>query len=787
MSSDLPHTTSPIEAPIPVAVTGAAANKKFRRVAIKVGSNVLTGADGTLDLNRITHIVSLIAAHHNDGVEVILVSSGAVAAGRSVIPDVREAPVPTPHVAPEEATRQLRAAIGQAKLMHTYYGLFLEKGLIAGQVLTTKEHFFDDVHYFNQKACMEALLANRVIPIVNENDAVAVSELMFTDNDELAGLIAVMMKCDALIILSNIDGIYTGDPSNPESQIIAEATPTEDLAAYIRTDKSSLGRGGMTSKVRIAQETAAKGVCVIITNGTRENAISNVMNDTPGLRSTRFTASQDNMLEPSAASAMEMMGIPGGGVGYSPGPSPLGSADDIAAIAARVAAQQKRASGSPPPPAAAVACIPPPILTECEDTIEANRRIDAAVRAVDSLRVCSAADPNFVASVLNAAADALVARKQEILNANSDDLARMDPKDPKYDRLKLTDARIEGIAGDMRSVATLPSPLGKVLLTIDRPNGSTINKVTVPFGVVGVIYEARPNVTVDVFALCIASGNVCLLKGSSDAAASNECLAGILRGVLAAKGVSPDACTLLPPAREAAMALLHAEGRVDVVIPRGGKGLIAWVRRNARIPSIETGAGVCHAYVSPTADTAMAAAIVTNAKCRRVSVCNALDCMLIHSARLGDLPQLCARLADHNVVVCADERALAALAGSYPAELLQPATEADFGTEFLDFKMSIRTVDSLDEATAHINRFGSRHSECIVAGAGSPEIAQFQSAVDAACVYANVSTAFTDGAQFGFGAEIGISTQKLHARGPMALPELTTYKYLVSGNGQIRN
>ena len=741
-------------------------NPKFKRIAIKIGSNVLTRPDGTLATERMAHFVSQIAALHGDGVEVILISSGAVAAGRTVIATTKgttnstAAAINTANCN-EVATRQLCAAVGQAKLMNIYFDLFQAKGLIGGQVLTTKENFFDDVHYFNQKTCMEAMLENDIIPIVNENDTVSVTELMFTDNDELAGLVAVMMGCSALIILSNIDGIYSGDPSSPDSHVIAEADECEDLACFIRAEKSALGRGGMTSKVRIAKETANKGVYVIIANGTRENIITDVIHSNPNTPRTRFCGhypSDPALSSPCSATAIEMMG------------GRRSSADGITSF-----------------PSAPTAVAPaPPKAPEVPPEEEAVRRIDAAARAVGSLRTATARDPTLVAAILTAAADALIAGTDAVLKANAEDLARMDETDPKYDRLKLTAARLEGIAGDMRSVATLPSPLGKVLSEAARPNGMTISKVTVPFGVVGVIYEARPNVTADVFALCIASGNVSLLKGGADAAASNESIAAILRSVLESKGVDPNACTLLPPTREAAMALLHAEGKVDVVIPRGSQGLIEWVRRNSRIPAIETGAGVCHAYVDESADVAMAAAIVTNAKCRRVSVCNALDCLLIHSARLGDLKIICAGVAAQSVVVYADEAAFAALEASYPSALLRKATAESFGTEFLGYSMSVRTVASVEEAAAHIDTYGSRHSECIVAAPGAPAAAVFQSAVDAACVYTNVSTAFTDGAQFGFGAEIGISTQKLHARGPMALPELTTYKYLVKGSGQIR-
>ena len=390
-----------------------------------------------------------------------------------------------------------------------------------------------------------------------------------------------------------------------------------------------------------------------------------------------------------------------------------------------------------------------------------------------------------VSQVLREVASALRDATEAILTANQLDLVRMCPDNPKYDRLKLTPERIDGIASDMENVAGLSSPLGKVISEAVRPNGMKITKISVPFGVVGVIYEARPNVTADVFSLCFRSGNVCVLKGGSDADDSSRAIVSVIHEVLCRHGIDPAVCTLLPADREATAELLGAVGLVDLIIPRGSSSLINFVRENARIPVIETGAGICHTYFDKGGDLAKGAEIVNNAKTRRVSVCNALDCLVIHHERLSDLPRICAQLSGSNVTIYADPQAYEALEGSYPENLLQHATEDSFGTEFLDYKMSIRTVDSIQDALKHIAGYSSKHSECIVSE--DPEaVALFQKVVDAACVYANVSTAFTDGAQFGFGAEIGISTQKLHARGPMALPELTTYKYIIEGDGQIR-
>ncbi|MDR2916970.1 MAG: glutamate-5-semialdehyde dehydrogenase [Tannerella sp.] len=415
--------------------------------------------------------------------------------------------------------------------------------------------------------------------------------------------------------------------------------------------------------------------------------------------------------------------------------------------------------------------------------MKSNILIKEAASAVSALINISEAKIN---EILNDTAEALLRAKNAVLVANQEDLSQMEESNPKYDRLKLTSERIDGIANDMRQVTLLPSPLNKILNETVHPNGMRIRKVSVPFGVIGIVYEARPNVTFDVFSLCIKSGNVCLLKGGSDADNSNRALVTIIHDVLKQHGVDPSVCTLLPPGHDATTALLHAVGSVDLVIPRGSSSLINYVRENARVPVIETGAGICHTYFDRDGDKEKGREIINNAKTRRVSVCNALDCLIVHRDRLDDLPYICAKLPDSDVLIYADDLSMAALSGHYPSSLLMPSTSESYGTEFLDYKMSIKTVNSREEALIHIACNSSKHSECIISES-EEAIQDFMQRVDAACVYVNVSTAFTDGAQFGFGAEIGISTQKMHARGPMALQELTTYKYLITGNGQIRS
>ena len=406
---------------------------------------------------------------------------------------------------------------------------------------------------------------------------------------------------------------------------------------------------------------------------------------------------------------------------------------------------------------------------------EATRDASQAVRELDDATR---------SELLSKLADKIEEQAGPLLEANAADLAAMSPENPLYDRLMLTQERLKGIAADMRKVATLPCPLDRVLADRTLPNGLRLRKIAVPFGVIGVIYEARPNVTFDVFSLCFKSGNACLLKGGRDADHSNRAGVALIKQVLAEAGVPEDAANLLPATHEATKELLEANGLVDLIIPRGGRRLIDFVRENAKVPCIETGAGVVNTYFDTDGDLAKGIRIVTNAKTRRVSVCNALDCLVIHSSRLSDLPALVAEMAGR-VTLYADPRAYSALDGHYPADRLQSAGPDAFGTEYMDYKMAIKTVDSLQEALDHIRKYGSGHSEAIVTE-NETAARRFQASVDAACVYVNAPTSFTDGAQFGLGAEIGISTQKLGARGPMGLEELTTYKWLIDGNGQTR-
>ena len=418
-------------------------------------------------------------------------------------------------------------------------------------------------------------------------------------------------------------------------------------------------------------------------------------------------------------------------------------------------------------------------MTEHEAIVERLKSVQKASRGVVAL------DTESINGTLLELADSISGAADTILAANRQDLERMDSADPRYDRLLLNEARLESIASDIRNVAALPSPLDHVLEERTMPNGLELKKLTVPLGVIGIIYESRPNVTFDVFSLCLKSGNATVLKGGSDAAFSNIAIVELIQNVLRKRGLDPDMIYLLPSEREAANIMLNAVGFIDVIIPRGSQQLIDFARKHSTVPVIETGAGIVHTYFDRSGDLEMGKAIVFNAKTRRPSVCNALDTLIVHRDRIDDLPVLVEPLETKMVQIFADETAFDKLSGRYPEELLGLASPEHFGTEYLSLKMSIKTVESLEEALEHIAHYSSKHSEAVIA-TDQAVIDLFMKHVDAAAVYANASTAFTDGAQFGLGAEIGISTQKLHARGPMALRELCSYKWLVTGNGQVR-
>lgn len=414
-------------------------------------------------------------------------------------------------------------------------------------------------------------------------------------------------------------------------------------------------------------------------------------------------------------------------------------------------------------------------VTYIEDTL---KKVQKASRDL------SIVTEDKINQVLIALSNAIVEQKELILIENQKDLDLMDSNNPKYDRLKLNSQRIEDIAQDIKNVVNLEYPVGKILQEKELANGLKLSKISVAIGVIGIIYESRPNVTLDVFTLCFKSGNACILKGGKEADFSNKIIISIIHQVLKSHNINPEIVALMPNDREAMKEVLSSDKYIDVIIPRGSQELINYVRKNSTIPVIETGAGIVHTYIDKSADISIAAKIIFNAKTRRPSVCNSLDTLLIHQDRLADLPEIVS-LMNKQVEIRADRRSYQALQVKYDSELLKESDQEDYGTEFLSLIMSIKTVDNINQAIEHIENYSSKHSEAIISQ-DQESIDLFLKRVDAAALYVNTSTAFTDGGQFGMGAEIGISTQKLHARGPMALPELTSYKWIVIGQGQIR-
>lgn len=406
-------------------------------------------------------------------------------------------------------------------------------------------------------------------------------------------------------------------------------------------------------------------------------------------------------------------------------------------------------------------------------------------RVKEASRRLATVGDSQISNVILTLADLVDRNHKFLLDANAHDLERMETSNPLYDRLQLTPRRLEEISESLRKVAALPSPVGETIESRRLQNGIQLQKVRVPFGVIGVVYEARPNVTFDVFALCIKSGNASVLKGGKDANDSNIAIISLIHQALRQCQLPEDTCVLLPPGHDSTEALLKAVGFVDVCIPRGGRKLIDFVRNEAKVPVIETGAGVVHVYFDNAGDMELGKRIIDNAKTRRVSVCNALDSLLVHRSRLDDLSRLVEPLAAKNVEIHADNSSFAVLEGRYPEKLLKHADDTDCDREWMDYKLGVYTVDSVEEAVGHITRHGSGHSESIISD-DKNAVDYFKNNVDASCVYVNLPTSFTDGGQFELGAEIGISTQKLGVRGPMGLREMTTYKYILCGEGQIR-
>ena len=721
-----------------------------RRIVLKVGSNVLSTPHGKLDLNKLMEISEAVSFLKDEGKQVILVSSGAVAAGK-----MRLRNTPSNSRKQSLGMMQSSAAIGQSILMEHYNNFFAKHKLTAAQLLLTQEDFNDDLRHANLQNTIDSLLALDTVPIINENDPVSVDNLgvcvlpnetlpeklhravsdksvylekclpsqkVFGDNDMLSALVARSVKADMLIMLSDVDGLYTCNPkSRSDARLLDHVLQiTPDIETMAAGECGENGKGGMETKLRAAKYANSGGIPVIIANGKNTATLQKLMQG-----------------------------------------EPVGTFFESASFAEEKTLEGKR-----------------------DIREKLTPKLVAAQEASRKLALLSESEKN---EALRTVAKAVGAYAADIISANSIDVDKAQKKkmrDSLIDRLSLNEKRIKEMESMLNYVADLKDPIGEVMDAWEVKNGLKMRKVRVPIGVIGVIYESRPNVTVDSFALCLKSGNAVILKGGSDSLNSNLAIVKIIKQALKKTSVPADSLQLLEGGREEANELMKANSYVDLIVPRGGVGLIQSVRQNSVVPVLETGVGNCHLYVDKDADLEMALRIGINAKCQRPGTCNAIEKVVVHSdVAQKFLPMLVKEYSDRKVEMRCDEASYSIVTSA--GAIAKKATEEDWGKEYLDLIVGIKLVNSLEEAISHINKYNSKHSEAIITESRA-SAQRFMKEIDAAALYWNASTRFTDGGEFGFGAEIGISTQKLHARGPVGLRELTSYKYLVEGHGHIR-
>ena len=680
------------------------------RIVIKIGTSTLAHNTGRLNIRRTEVLCKVISDLKNAGHEIVMVSSGAIGMGAGKL-SLKERPSDMP-------TKQAAAAVGQCELMYTYDKLFGEYNHTVAQILLTSEDIEHDDRRQNVENTMERLLSLGAIPIINENDTISTSEIVIGDNDTLSAIVASTVHADLLVLLSDIDGLFTADPrKDPSATLIptvCEITP--EIKAMTSGAGTNLGTGGMTTKIQAAQIATENGIDMVIANGADPVILYDIADGKQaGTRSLR----RKNALKERTKRIMKE--------------------------------------------------------TKCI--------LREAKAAVSSLAVLKSEEKN---KALLAMADALIADTSSILCENKKDMdaAKDTISSVMLDRLKLDESRIRAMADGIRAVAALPDPVGRILSDETRPNGLHIQKVSVPMGVIAIIYESRPNVTSDAAALALKSGNVCVLRTGKEAFHSAFSIVTALKKGLHSCGINEQVINLIEDtSRKSALDLMRAVGFIDLLIPRGGAGLIKACVEQALVPCIQTGTGICHIYVDKDADLSMALRIVENAKMSRPSVCNAAEVCLVHrDVAKKFLPMLQKSLCDpsreHPAKLLLDKEALSIIDGT-------PADENDFDTEFLDYILAVHVVSDVNEAIAHIASHSTHHSESIITQ-NEQTAALFTTLVDSAAVYVNASTRFTDGGEFGLGCEMGISTQKLHARGPMGLRELTAYKYVITGNGQTR-
>lgn len=833
-----------VTSPTPSHRTPSAHSRDWRRVVVKIGTNLLTAGTDHLSRPAIERLTRQIALLHRREIEVVLVTSGAVAAGREALHGL--APESTKNAA---ASRQVLAALGQTPLMQHYLDYFKREGLLAAQALMSRGDLENDYGYLNARNTLLGLIHAGAVPIVNENDVVAVEELdveAFGDNDRLSARVADVVDADALVILSDVAGLYDKDPHRHKTaRRIPEVAAITDEIRAMAGAAGERGRGGMATKIEAAEMATALGTAVVIASGEIPDVLKRIFDGedlgtlfvpaTTKLesRKRRILAALNSqsghvMVNAGAAQALEREGaslLPPGimqvyGV-FDRGDCIAVRGPDGKVIAAGrtnySAREVERIKGLRSYEAREL--VPgdlddevihrdnmvimdgSPVRAEqvVGDQAETSKVVPdlnalgrAARIASRSLATTSSDQKN---RALLALADVLVERADDVLEANARDMKRAasnDLAENLQDRLLLTKERLGKMADGVREVAKLPDPIGEVSDQSTRPNGLRLERRRIPLGVIGVIYESRPNVTIDIAALCLKSGNAVLLRGGSEAFDSNTALASLARAAISGAGLPEDCVQIVGSTdRRLVDQMLNLSQYIDLIIPRGGGDLIRMVAEKAKMPAITGGIGVCHTYVDEDADLDKAVEIVENAKVQRPSVCNALDTVLVHSHVASPLlPRLAERLWNDGVELRCDRRALSVLEPVAhqrgQTTLLKSAERHDFDTEFLGLRAAVAIVDSLDAALDHIAQHGSHHSEAIITENATARD-RFLREVDASAVFANASTRFNDGFEFGLGAEVAISTGKLHAYGPMGLKEITTTKWVVVGDGQIRS
>lgn len=825
--------------------TAGRSPRDWRRVVVKVGTNLLTSSTESLDSNSIRRLVGQIVALRETGVEVVLVTSGAVTAGRQVLGG-QGRQLPRRGV----ATRQVLASLGQTPLMSEYVKHFAATGVVAGQALVSRGDLESDHGYLNARNTLLGLLQAGAVPVVNENDVVAVEELegeVFGDNDRLSARVADVVDADALIILSDVDGLYDRDPHQFKDAVrLAMVTEiTQEIRSAAGAARDGRGRGGMATKLDAAEMATSIGTAVVIASGDapdvlvrlregedlgtwfqarttklesrKRRILASLRDDTGSVTvnagAARALVHEGGSLLPPGITAVtghfergEYIAVrSSSGAAIAAGRSNY-SSDDVSQIKGLRSGQARDLLETDYGDEVIhrnhmviieSAFVPDPSAKSARSSSskgagpDLNAMGERARKAARKLATASAEQKN---RALEAIAASLVERSTEVLAANSQDMqaaAQPGTASNLRDRLLLTVERIGALAAGVREIARLEDPVGEIIEETVRPNGLRVQRRRIPLGVIGVIYESRPNVTIDIAALCLKAGNAVILRGGSESFESNRKLAMLARDALESAGLPADVLQFIDSTdRSLVDKMLSLKQYIDLLIPRGGERLVRMVAEKAKMPAVTGGIGVCHTYVDRDADLEMAVTVIHNAKVQRPSVCNALDTIIAHSAIAEQLlPAVATRLWESGVELRCDRRSLSILepAATTPRkrERLRPATDDDYDTEFLGLTAAVRIVDSLDDALDHIEKHGSNHTEAIIT---RDERARdrFLAEVDASAVLANASTRFNDGGEFGLGAEVAISTDKMHAYGPMGLKEITSYKWVVLGDGQVR-